>query len=132
MVNNQTINAAQIAIICATKDRPDKIRNLLESVASLDSQPGQILIADGGHNLEPLVKEFAGRINISCLYCPDPGQILQRNYAHAMLHGDVRLVLHLDHVIRPTWRASSLPSRAPSMLPFHFSSGRRMMTRASS
>ena len=60
MVNNQTINAAQIAIISATKDRPDKIRNLLESVARLESQPGQILIADGGHNLEPLVKEFAG------------------------------------------------------------------------
>ena len=96
MVNNQTINAAQIAIICATKDRPDKIRNLLESVARLESQPGQILIADGGHNLEPLVKEFAGRINISCLYCPEPGQILQRNYAHSMLHGDIRLVLHLD------------------------------------
>ena len=96
MVNKQTINAAQIAIICATKDRPDKIRNLLESVARLESQPGQILIADGGHNLKPLVKEFAGRINVSCLYCPEPGQILQRNYAHSMLHQDICLVLHLD------------------------------------
>lgn len=96
MVNNQIINARQIAIICATKDRPDKIRNMLERVASLETQPGQILIADGGHNLEQLVKEFAGRINVSCIYCPEPGQILQRNYAHSMLHTDIRLVLHLD------------------------------------
>jgi len=96
MVNKQTINAAQIAIICATKDRPDKIRNLLESVARLESQPGQILIADGGHNLKPLVKEFAGRINVSCLYCPEPGQILQRNYARGYLAQNIQLVAHVD------------------------------------
>ncbi len=96
MANNKTIKATQIAIICATKDRPEKIRNLLDSVAGLESQPGQILIADGGHNLNSLVKEFNKRINVTCLYCPEPGQILQRNYAHLMLRGDIRLVLHLD------------------------------------
>ena len=90
------IDATQIAIICATKDRPDKIRNLLESVTRLRCQPSQILIADGGHNLESLVNTFAERLNVSCLYCPEPGQILQRNYAHSMLHKDIRLVLHLD------------------------------------
>ncbi len=95
-MNKQTISSAQVAIICATKDRPDKIRNLLESLARLKSQPNQILIADGGHNLKSLVKRFAGRINVSCFYCPEPGQILQRNYAHLMLHQDIRLVLHLD------------------------------------
>ena len=95
-MEKQTISPAQIAIICATKNRPDKIRNLLESLARLKSQPNQILIADGGHNLKSLVKKFAGRINVSCFYCPEPGQILQRNYAHLMLHKDIRLVLHLD------------------------------------
>jgi hypothetical protein len=54
------------------------------------------LIADGGHNLEPLVNTFAGRLNVSCLYCPEPGQILQRNYARRYLTQNIQLVAHVD------------------------------------
>ena len=98
------IASNQIAIICPTKDRPEKVWRLLESVANSSILPGQIIIADGGHNLKPVVAKFGSRLNVKCLYCPEPGQILQRNYARSKLAPKIRLVVHLDDdiVLSPT------------------------------
>ena len=96
MGGKYSIGTKQVAVICATKDRPDKVRALLESLAKLSSLPGQILIADGGQNLKSMVSKYSARLPISCLYCPDPGQVLQRNYAHSRLDKNIRLVLHVD------------------------------------
>lgn len=95
-MSSVTLNAKNLAIICPTKDRPKKVRRLLASIAASTIQPGQVMIADGGHNLKPVVADFATSLNIECHYCPEPGQIMQRNYAHKYLQPDIRLVLHLD------------------------------------
>ena len=58
--------------------------------------PQQIIIADGGHNLKPLLTTFAAQLNLICLYCPEIGQIMQRNHAHTYLDKSIKLVLHLD------------------------------------
>jgi len=90
------ITSRQVAVICATKDRPEKVASLLKSVAGLTVKPGQVLIADGGHNLRSLVTKFQPRLPVECLYCPEPGQVLQRMYGHRHLRDEIRLVLHLD------------------------------------
>jgi len=90
------IKATNVAVICPTKNNPANIARLLKCLAALTEKPGQIIIADGGHNLKPLVKKFAGAMKIRCLYCPQPGQILQRNYARQHLNKAITVVVHLD------------------------------------
>ena len=90
------INAQNVAIICPTKNRPDKVLRLLESIVQIDDKPRQVIIADGAHDLEPLLSKFTKQINLIYLYCPEAGQILQRNYAHKYLDKKIQLVLHLD------------------------------------
>jgi len=90
------IKALNVAVLCPTKDNPEKVRRLLKCLAALTEKPGQIIIADGGHNLKPMVKEFAGSMNLKCLYCPQPGQILQRSYAQQHLNKAITVVVHLD------------------------------------
>lgn len=90
------ITENQVAIICPTKDQPQKVERLLHNICNLKSSPGQIIIADGGHNLKPLVDQFAKALNLTCLYCPEPGQVLQRSHARAYLSDDIRIVLHVD------------------------------------
>ncbi len=93
------INADEIAIICPSKNRPNKVAQLLRCIANSKMIPGQVLIADGGHNLKPITKPFEDRLNITCLYCPEMGQVLQRNFAYQHLKPSIRLVIHIDDKI---------------------------------
>ena len=90
------IKPSQVAVICPTKDQPDKVKRLLTCLAQSSKKPGQVLIADGGHNLKSVIKDFEISLNLMCLYCPEPGQILQRNYAHKKLASKIKLVIHID------------------------------------
>ncbi len=89
---------ADLAVICPTKDRPDKLARLLDNLSQLPEKPFQVLVADGGdgENLKPVVKKFAKELNIHHLLCPEQGQVLQRNYAHGYLHPTIKLVAHVD------------------------------------
>ena len=88
--------ANQFAVICATKDKHDSVRALLSCLSIQSKKPGQIIIADGGHNLKPLVAEFYEKVDVECLYCPQAGQILQRNFALQHLHQHIKVVIYLD------------------------------------
>lgn len=77
------ITPDQIAVICPTKDQPEKVKRLLTCLAASTIKPGQVLIADGGHNLRPVIKVYKDYLNLTCLYCPKVGQVLQRSYAHS-------------------------------------------------
>ena len=90
------ITGRNVAIICPTKNQPEKVLRLLESIAQLNEKPHQVIIADGGHNLKPITTAFTADLNLICLYCPEAGQILQRNHAHKHLDKNIQLVLHLD------------------------------------
>ena len=90
------ITAQNVAIICPTKNQPDKVLRLLGSIAQLKEKPYQVIIADCAHNLKPILTVFAQQLNLICLYCPESGQILQRNHAHKYLDKNIQLVLHLD------------------------------------
>ena len=93
------ITADEIAIICPTKERPDKVARLLGCIADSQLKPGQVLIADGGHNLKPITKPFEDRLNVTCLYCPRWGSVLQRNFAYQHLSPSIKLVIHIDDEI---------------------------------
>jgi glycosyltransferase involved in cell wall biosynthesis len=88
--------AKNIAIVCPTKNQPIKVVRLLTSIAALHEKPQQIIVADGGHNLKPVIAPFKKNLKITCLYCPEIGQVLQRNHAHKYLKQQIKIVIHLD------------------------------------
>ena len=88
--------AKNIAIVCPTKNQPNKVVRLLTSIAALHEKPQQIIVADGGHNLKPVIAPFKKNLKITCLYCPEIGQVLQRNHAHKHLKQQIKIVIHLD------------------------------------
>jgi glycosyltransferase involved in cell wall biosynthesis len=101
-----------VAIVCPTKDQPLKVTRLLNSICDLNEKPYQIIIADGGKDLQPVINEFADRLNVIRVACPKVGQVLQRNHAHKYLNKNIKIVLHLDDDITLT------PSAMTGMLKF--------------
>ena len=97
MLNHKAVTLDEVAIICPTKNQPQKILRLLESLKSCGIKLTQIIIADGGNNLIPLIKKYENFFsNLECVYCPSDGQVLQRNFAYGFLKNNIRLVIHLD------------------------------------
>jgi len=90
------ITSKNLAIVCPTKDRPEKIAKLLAAVANNTSLPHQFIIANVGADIEDVVQDFKNTLNVKILNCPEPGQILQRHYAHQHLDPSISIVLHLD------------------------------------
>ena len=90
------LNFSNIAIICPTKNRPQKVKRLLNCLQNCTDKPGQVIIADGGHNLNDLIRPFEKHFNVDCVFCPQPGQVLQRSFAQTKLIGQIELVVHLD------------------------------------
>lgn len=86
----------ELAVVCPTKDQPNKVEMLLQSLAESNVKPAQIIIAYRGHDLKHVTKPFKKKLNCMCLHCPQPGQILQRSYAHKHLQPNIRLIAHLD------------------------------------
>ena len=90
------ITNKDVAIICATKNQPNNIMRMLDSIAESQIGIGQILISDGGKNLKKIIEPYKNKLKVRCIYSPISGQVLQRNYAHKFLHKKIRLVIYFD------------------------------------
>ena len=95
-MNFQVITPDQLAVICPTKDQPEKVERLMKCFVQSNVKPAQIIIADGGKNLKAIIDPFAELLNCMRLDCPEAGQILQRNFAHTHLLPSIQMVVHLD------------------------------------
>jgi len=84
-----------LAVIVPTKDRPDKVRNLLDSLCE---QPccGRIVVVDSGECIGDLVRSYADRLPVEHHRCNPPGQIRQRNFGISLLDDRTPLVASLD------------------------------------
>ena len=85
-----------VAFIIPTKDRPEKVENLLDSLARQTSMCGRIIIVDGGRSVKNTVMSFSGRLPVEYCRCLPPGQIRQRNMGISRLNNSDRLVGFLD------------------------------------
>lgn len=86
----------EIAIICPTRNNPAKVSRLLNSIASQDEHPGQVLISESGEIWEDMLSESASALNITFLRAPVAGQVLQRCYAYGFLSDHIKVVIHFD------------------------------------
>ena len=86
----------QLAVLVPTKDRPGKLRKLLESLDAQSQPVGRIIVIDGGESVLDVVAEFQDRLPVEHHICRPPGQIRQRNMGIARVSGETPLVASLD------------------------------------
>lgn len=87
---------SDLAIIVPTKDRPGKMRRLLESIAIQEVRPGRLIIIDGGESIEDVAMAYGDRLPLEYYRCRPPGQIRQRNMGIAMVDESTPLVASFD------------------------------------
>jgi len=86
----------ELAIIVPTKDRPQKIQDLLASIAAQTVSCGRIIVADGGNSVENIVMSFMDKLPVEYHAVFPPGQIRQRNKALSLLDDRTGLVAMFD------------------------------------
>lgn len=86
----------QLAVLVPTKDRPAKLRKLLDSFTAQSLPVGRIVVIDGGESVRDVVAEFQDRLPVEHHICQPPGQIRQRNLGIALLDEHTPLVASLD------------------------------------
>lgn len=84
-----------IAFVVPTRNRPEKIGNLLASLVN-QARCGRIVIVDSGNPIQDVIDEFAGRLPVEYYRCGLSGQIAQRNHAISLLDETTPLVGCLD------------------------------------
>jgi len=99
----QQYTGHDVAFIIPTKDRPDKLKNLLNSIAGQNEVCGRIIVVDGGKSVKDVVMGFSDRVPVEYYECHPPGQIRQRNYGISLLSESTPLVASFDDdiVIEP-------------------------------
>ncbi len=85
-----------LAIIIPTFNRPEKMANILTSLAAQIEPCGRIIVVDGGGSVERVVERFTERLPVEYHRCTPPGQIRQRNYGIALLGSETRLIAYFD------------------------------------
>lgn len=89
-------SSLDLAVIVPTKDRPQKIRNLLESLSDQTVSCGRIIVVDSGEDIGSVVRSFLGRLPVEYHRSPVQGQIHQRNIGISLVDDSTPLVCSLD------------------------------------
>jgi glycosyltransferase involved in cell wall biosynthesis len=88
--------AEDLAFVIPTYNRPEKIKDVLDSLARQSVRCGRVIVIDGGQSVEGIVTRFRGRLPVEYLTCQPSGQIRQRNKGLAFLENRSRLIGFLD------------------------------------
>ncbi len=85
-----------MAVVTATKDRPDQLRRLLSNLRDQSFTPEQIIVVDGSDNpVASVIDEFP-ELNVDYVTVRPPGLTRQKNAGVAAVRQDIDLVAILD------------------------------------
>jgi len=92
----ESYTGRNLAFIIPTKDRPEKVRTVLDSIARQTMRCGKVMVVDGGQTVKEMVMSFSSSLPMEYHECRPPGQIRQRNMGVAKLNNAYPLVGFLD------------------------------------
>ena len=92
-------DSRKITFIIPTKDRPDILRNCLQSLSDQAEYVGEVVVVASGLNVEEVVSGFSEKMNVKYIHSDVAGQIVQRNIGKRELTDDTELVGFLDDEI---------------------------------
>lgn len=84
-----------LAILIPTKDRPNEVSRLLQSIKELDCKVGRIIVVASGQDIRDIVMKYQETLPVE-YHHSQPGQIRQRNIGIALLDDSTKLVASLD------------------------------------
>ena len=85
-----------LAIVIPTKDRPDDMRTLLQSIRAQTRQPDQLIVVDGSEpDIRAVIDEFPD-LPVDYVRVFPPSLAQQRNAGMARMRADITLAGYLD------------------------------------
>ncbi|MFB3883628.1 MAG: glycosyltransferase family 2 protein [Thermodesulfobacteriota bacterium] len=85
-----------LAFIIPTKNRPQKLKEVLNTLSQQTERCGQVIIVDGGQSVREVAASFSDRLPVEYYECSPPGQIRQRNMGITKLKDAITLVGFID------------------------------------
>lgn len=86
----------QFAVLIPTRNRPEKVIKLLNSILTSTLLPSQIVIVASGDNIFSQLDNFQSRLPITYLHTECSGQINQKKIGITLLKRDIEWCLFLD------------------------------------
>jgi len=83
-------------VLVPTKDRPEYLEKLLQSLVNQIEQAGRIIIVATGTDISDLIGRYSDKLPIEYVFSQQSGQIRQRNIGIKMLDKRTSLVACLD------------------------------------
>lgn len=96
LLKRKKYTGQDIALVIPTKDRPDKIRNLLESLSNQTIKCGKIILVDGGTSVKNVAMNYHKLLPLEYYKCNPPGQIRQRNFGITQIDDNIELIGFID------------------------------------
>ena len=84
------------AVLIPTRNRPDKIVNLLKSLSNSSIKPSQIVVVASGIDIGEVLSGFKNSLPITYLYTQSKGQIAQKKLGVALVSNHIDWCLFLD------------------------------------
>jgi len=85
-----------LAILIATKDRPNQLQNLLDSICQSSNLPNKVVIVYSGKDITSVANSFQKKINLELIYSPVASQMYQKSKGIKALGNSHNWVLFLD------------------------------------
>ncbi len=96
---------SQIAVLIPTRNRPEKIAKLLDSLRSSTIKPNQIIIVASGEDIKNHLKPFRDSFEITYQYTQIVGQIAQKKIGIDLINEEINWCLFLDDDLTVDHRA---------------------------
>lgn len=96
--------AKHVCVLVPTKDRPEYVHRLLDSLVKQSEQVSRIIIVASGADIQSIIDEFRNSLPIDYFHTQLTGQIRQRNIGICKLDNRTPLVACIDDdiVLSPT------------------------------
>ncbi|RHX90860.1 glycosyltransferase family 2 protein [Leptospira stimsonii] len=93
---SQFFNSKDLCVLTPTKDRPNKIVNLLNSLTKQTAPVGRIIVVASGQDIRDVVEKYSKQLPLEYYFCEPPGQVRQRKLGVSKLDSRTKLVATLD------------------------------------
>jgi glycosyltransferase involved in cell wall biosynthesis len=84
------------AVLIPTRNRPDKIVNLLKSLSKSSIKPSQVVVVASGTDISEVLSAFKNSLPITYLYTQVTGQIAQKKLGVGLVSNNIDWCLFLD------------------------------------
>ncbi len=84
------------AILIPTRNRPEKVMKLLESISSSKVVPQQIVVVASGTDISGEISPFRKKLPITYVFSKEGGQVNQKKLGLSNIHPEIEWVAFLD------------------------------------